>query len=259
VPPGDNKPDDAMMRSILITGASSGIGEALALEYAEPGVALALGGRNAERLEAVAAACRARGAEVEVRVGDVRDRAAMAAWIEAVDDRRPLDLVIANAGIASSGQDASERTYAVFAVNVGGVFHTALPALARMRARGRGQIAIMSSLSAWIGLPSSVDYTASKAAVRVWGEALRRRHGRHGVRVSVVCPGFVTSRMTGGNRFRMPLLWPADRAARAIRRGLERNRGLIAFPWPLRLAVYVGALLPSRLADFVAARLPRKS
>ena len=247
-----------MAQSILITGASSGIGEALALEYAAPGVGLAPGGRDAARLEGVARACRARGAEVVFHVGDVCDRAGMKAWIEAVDDCRPLDLMIANAGIDATDADPAERTYAVFAVNVDGVFHTVLPALARMRARGRGQIAIMSSLAAWLGLAGSVDYTASKAAVRVWGEALRRRHADEGIRVSVICPGFVTSRMTAGNRFRMPLLWPAERAARVIRRRLARNRGLITFPWPLRLAVYVGTLLPQRLVDLLTARLPRK-
>jgi short-subunit dehydrogenase len=246
-------------RSVLITGASSGIGAALARVYAAPGRRLALSGRDAERLRAVAASCRAAGADVVAETLDVRDRDAMAGWIGELDARWTLDLVVANAGIDSTGLDEAERSYAIFSVNVGGVFNTVLPALARMRARGRGQIAIVSSLAGYHGVPGAVDYAASKAAVRVWGEGLRRRHRHEGVRVSVICPGFVESRITAGNRFRMPWLWPAERAARAIRRGLERNRGLIAFPWPLRLVAYLTTLLPSVWLDRLAELLPRKA
>lgn len=245
-------------RHILITGGSSGIGEALARAYAAPGISLALTGRDAARLEGVAAACRAAGATVTAGVVDVADRTAMRRWVESLDDARPLDLVIANAGIDGSNVPEEERPYALFEVNVAGVFNTVLPALPRMRARRRGQIAIVSSLAGFRGMPGAVAYSASKAAVRAFGEGLRGRHAAEGVEISVVTPGFVRSRMTSGNRFSMPLLWPAERAAAHIKRKLARNRGRIAFPWRLYAAVWLMNVLPQGLVDRATARLPRK-
>ena len=248
-------------RSILITGASSGIGEALAAEYAAPGVRLALCGRDPGRIGSVAESCRARGAAADARVLDVTDKAGVAAWIGAADDVRPLDLVIANAGVAGGRFGAGEGDEAarmVFAVNVDGVLNTVLPALARMRARRHGQIAIMSSLAAFRGFPGAPAYSASKAAVRAWGEALRGRHARDGVAVSVICPGFVVSRMTAGNPFPMPMLMSAERAAKIVRHGLARDRGRIAFPWPIYALVRLVAALPDGLIDPVMRRLPEK-
>ncbi len=246
--------------TILITGASSGIGEALARHYARPGRFLALSGRHAERLEAVADACRTTGAAVETRVIDVGDEEAMRAWIETVDDRHPLDLVIANAGIAVSPDrltplaDATRRT---FAVNVSGVFHTVHPALERMKRRRRGQIAIMSSIAGYRGLPAAAPYSASKVAVKAYGEALRGAY-RGRVEVSVICPGFVESRMTAKNRFPMPFLMTGEKAARIIARGLARNRGVIAFPWPLVLLMRLLVCLPQPLSDWVLRHSPKK-
>lgn len=248
-------------RSILITGASSGIGAALAVEYAAAGGRLALCGRDAGRLENVADICRNRGAGVEARVVDVADAEALAGWIAAVDDAAPLDLVIANAGIsggrqgAGSGDDATRQ---ILRINVDGTVNTVLPALARMRARGVGQIALMSSLAGFRGFSGAPAYSASKAAVRSWGEALRGRYARDGIAVNVICPGFVESRITAGNPFPMPFLMTAEKAARIIRRGLARNRGRIAFPWPMYALAWLGVALPDALVDPIIRRLPTK-
>jgi len=244
-------------RSILITGGSSGLGAALAHCYAAPGVRLALSGRDAGRLEAVAAGCRQRGATVATAVLDVADAEAIGRWVLGADDAAPLDLVIANAGI-SGGDGGAAAIRRIFAVNVDGVVNTVLPALERMRARRSGQIAIMSSLAGFRGLPSAPAYSASKAAVRSWGEALRARHARDGVAVNVICPGFVKSRMTDNNPFRMPLLMEADRAAEIIRRGLARNRARIAFPLRLYWAAWLIGALPPGLVDRMLGRLPEK-
>lgn len=247
--------------SILITGASSGIGDALARLYAQAGTTLFLSGRNAERLSAVAEACRGRGAAVESQVIDVTDPAAMARWVEACDAHRVLDLVIANAGVSGGGPGIGHglgATRPMLAINVDGVVNTVLPALERMRERGRGQIAIMSSLAGFRGLPSSPAYCASKAAVRAWGEGLRVRYARDGVRVSVICPGFVESRMTADNPFPMPLLMHGDRAAAIIRRGLARNRGRIAFPLATYAAVWLLNVLPTGLSDRMVRNMPAK-
>ncbi len=236
--------------SIVITGASSGIGEALALDYAQPGVALALSGRDAARLKAVAEACRAKGAIVDDGAIDVTDRAALAAWLLRVDDAQPVDLLIANAGVSidngQSSLDDFSRVRQTMAVNVDGVFNTVEPLVGRMIERRRGQIAVMASLASFIGLPYSASYNASKAAVRVWGESIRYVLKKHGVGVSVICPGFVTSRMTANAPFPMPFLMTAPQAAAIIRRGLARDRPRIAFPIGIKAAVWLGSTLPGR-------------
>lgn len=249
--------------SILITGASSGIGRALAIACAAPGKTLFLGGRDAARLDAIATICRTRGATVESACTDVTDALAMTGWIESADDRQALDLVVANAGIsggtAGLGFEPPEQAAAIFAVNVGGVHHTIAPALSRMRTRpGGGQIAIMASLAGFRGFAGAPAYCASKAAVRVYGEGLRAAHAGDDVRISVICPGFVRSRMTDGNAFRMPLLMDADRAAAIILRGLAANRPRIAFPWPMYAASLIVQALPSATAEWIGRALPNK-
>ncbi|MBE1236169.1 SDR family NAD(P)-dependent oxidoreductase [Phaeovibrio sulfidiphilus] len=257
-------PRRPFVRTVLITGASGGLGAALALEYARDDRVLFLGARRAGPLEEVAGACRLRGAEVHTRVIDVCDRAAMEAWVRQADALSPLGLVIANAGVSAgtSGlSDSAEPRAAIdriFATNVDGVFNTVLPALACLEPRGSGQIAIMASLAGLRGMPGAPAYCASKAAVRVWGEAMRARLKPRGVRLSVICPGFVRTPMTDVNRFRMPFLMEPDRAARLIRKGLEANRGRISFPWPLALGSWLLAALPDAAAGWLAGRTPEK-
>ena len=248
-------------KSILITGASGGLGAALARAYAAPGVALALTGRNEARLEASAESCREHGAEVATTVIDVIDAEALAAWIAEIDERRPLDLVIANAGISggTAGGEGPEQTRRIFAVNLDGAINTILPVIPRMRARRRGQLALMSSLAAFRALPGSPAYSASKAAVKFWGEALRGSLWRDGVGVSVICPGYVRTPMTDINTYPMPMLMDAATAAARIKRGLARNRARIAFPLPMYVLVWLLGALPPALTDPLFARLPGKS
>jgi NADP-dependent 3-hydroxy acid dehydrogenase YdfG len=235
--------------SILITGASSGIGAALARHYAAPGIRLVLQGRDATRLETVATACRAAGATVESAVFDVTDRAAAAAVIAAADTARPLDLIIANAGIGSGTDDGQDATLAIFETNIGGVLNTLYPVLAPMRARGRGTIALMSSLASFRGLPGGGAYGASKAAVRILGEGLRGDYLEDGVRISVITPGYVVSPMTNRNGHAMPFLMPADRAAAIIARGLARGKARIGFPRPMLWAVLLASIMSPNFTD----------
>ncbi len=238
--------------NIVITGASSGIGEALALDYAAPGIALALSGRDGARLQAVVDACRAKGATVDAGQIDVADREALAAWLTKFDNAHPVDLMIANAGISIDEDNSSLDDFSIvrrtLEVNVGGVLNTVEPLLGRMTARGYGQIAVVSSLASFIGLPYSASYNASKAAVRVWGESIRYVLKKSGIGVSVVCPGFVVSRMTAKAPFPMPFLMSAERASGIIRRGLARNKARIAFPVGTKAAVWFGGLLPGTWA-----------
>ena len=247
--------------AVLITGASSGLGEALAREYAEPGRFLALSGRDKGRLKNVAIACRSFGAEVEAKTVDVADRDATRRWIEKIDAGHCLDLVIANAGISSgSGGRGENETQArdIFSVNLAGVLNTVWPALTPMRERGHGQIAIISSIAAFRGLPGAPAYSASKAAVKTYGEALRGWLEPDGVRVSVVCPGFVRSRMTEGNIYPMPFIMDADKAAHIIRKRLERDKARIGFPWPTYALAWLAGTLPPGWTDALFKRLPKK-
>ncbi len=249
--------------AILITGASSGIGAGLAAEYAAPGIVLHLGGRAADRLESVAAQCRAAGATVHTRVVDVTDAAAVRDWVLGADEAAPLDLVVANAGISAgtaghAGGEPEDQVRAVFATNVDGVLNTVLPVLPRMQARGRGQLALVASLAGYRGMPGAPAYCGSKAAVKVFGEALRGSLHATGVRVSVICPGYVRSPMTAVNDFPMPFLMDLDKAARVIRRGLARDRPRIAFPWPMVAAVTLLQAIPPTWIDPILRRLPGK-
>lgn len=247
--------------SILITGSSSGIGAALARIYAAPGISLFLHGRNRERLERLSGECAERGAGVSLAAIDVTDGPALADWIEQCDSQAALDLLIANAGISAgtgSGGEDADQTRGIFATNLDGVLNTVLPAIEPMRRRGRGQIAIMASLAAFRGFPGAPAYCASKAAVRVWGEALRGSLRRDGIAVSVICPGFVRSPMTAVNSFPMPFLIDSDRAAAAIKRGLARNKARIAFPFPLAAAIWLLAALPPGLIEPLLDSLPEK-
>jgi short-subunit dehydrogenase len=249
------------MTSILITGASSGIGRALALEYAAPSTHLALLGRDPARLETVADACRRKGAEVLTATIDVRDRAGLAAWIEAVDTAAPLDLVIANAGI-STGLGAGRATEnpdavrATMAINFGGALNTVDPVIPRMLARGRGQIGFVGSLAAYRALPYSPAYCASKAAVHAYAGALRAGLAPHGLRVSLIAPGFVVTAMNRAIVAPKPLQITDARAARIIRRGLDRGAPVIAFPRLLACAVRLLDLLPARWVDWAMRRTP---
>lgn len=248
-------------KNIAITGASSGLGAALAHHYADAGAILHLHGRNQERLEQVAAGCRRCGATVHADTGDVTDAASMSSWLFAADARSPIDLVIANAGISAgigSGGESGDQAREIFSVNIGGVMNTVYPLLPKMIERRRGQIAIISSLAGLRGLPSSPAYSASKAAVRAWGEGLRGWLSTHDVEVSVVCPGFIKTPMTDVNPYRMPFMMEAGRAAAIIAAGLAKNKSRIAFPWQLYFPLQIMSWLPMAFTDPLFARLPDK-
>ncbi len=243
--------------SILITGASSGIGEALALHYASPGITLFLTGRNRERLEDVAARCTKAGASTATWAGDVADEAAFKEWIEHCDSERPLNLVIANAGVAlgsTTVEGLHKAAVDSFAINVSGVFNTVHPALEVMARRRPypvrdAQVALMSSVMGYAGMARSPAYSASKAAVKHYGEALRGAFRGMGIGVSVICPGYVGTALTARNKSHMPFLMSADKAARIIARGLARDKARITFPWQMVLITRLAINLPAFLVD----------
>lgn len=254
---------EAAPRSVLITGASSGLGAALAREYAQSGTTLFLSGRDPERLKTVAGHCAAAGAEVETRIVDVTDADAVRDWVLGCNRTRPLDLVIANAGVSGGtsglrGAEPAAQVRRLFAVNLDGTLNTVLPILPAMSERGGGRIALVSSLAGYRGIPGAPAYCASKAAVKVFGEGLAGSLHPLGIGVSVICPGYVRTPMTDANDFPMPLLMDAERAARIIRRGLDRGRARIAFPWSMAVAVWLLQALPPSWIEPLLRRLPKK-
>ena len=246
---------------ILITGASSGIGEALALYYASHGVQrLSLCGRNLERLEQVASQCREFGCEVMAQRLDVSDETATRQWLEECNDKMPLNLVFANAGVATL-EESAENVRNTFEINVMGVVNTVLPTIELFKkapSEQIKQIVITSSVAGYHGMPTCPSYSASKACVKAWGEGLRLSLKKFGIGVSTVCPGFVRSRITDKNTCPMPFFMEADQAARIIAERVEKNVGLIAFPWPMRFMVWLGSILPNCISDFIYERLPFK-
>ena len=248
--------------NVLITGASSGIGEAIALECAARGAQrLFICGRNKERLDGVAAKCRELGAKVRADVVDVTDEESTRNWLESCEAEAPLELVFSNAGVAT-GREAQENVRRTFAINVGGGLNVVLPVIDLFRAkpnRRRRQIVITASIAGYAPLPACPAYAGTKAAMKNWGLSLRGMLRPEGIRVNVVCPGFVRSRLTDKNTCPMPFFMEADKAARIIVNRVERNVGLITFPWPMRLGVWVLSSLPWRLAEFVARILPDKN
>jgi len=235
-------------RSVLITGATGGIGAALAAAYARPGRKLFLQGRREERLRELARECERRGAEVAAKPLDLLHMPALLAWLEAIAPH--VDLAIVNAGVTSNvrrgeGWPEIDR---LLQVNVRAALATAALLAEAMRQRRRGQIALMSSIAGYFGLPLTPAYSASKAALKAYGEALRGALADDGVEVNVVMPGFVRTPMSdqfpGPKRF---MLSPEDAAARIVR-GLERNQARIAFPFPSSFAMWALAALPAAAA-----------
>lgn len=248
----------------LITGASSGIGAALAEECAKRGSrTLCICGRNEERLLAVAAKCRAHGAEVRAEVVDVADRAAMESWVGRCMRESSIEVVFSNAGVAT-GRETSENVRRTFDINVGGMLNSVLPAIDMFRESGstgrrRRQIVITASIAGYGPLPACPAYAATKAAAKNWGLSLRGMLRREGIMVNVICPGFVRSRITDRNTCPMPFFMEADKAAAVILDRVEKNRGLIAFPWPMRFGAWALSTLPWRLSEMISAILPEKN
>ncbi|MBN3865681.1 SDR family NAD(P)-dependent oxidoreductase [Pseudomonas frederiksbergensis] len=243
-------------RCILITGATGGIGGALAPTYAAPGVTLILQGRRTERLEEMAEQCRAAGARVILHALDVQDLVAVREWISQISETEKPDLIIVGAGVnTATGPDLEDEVWelsqALIEVNVMAAIATVQAALPAMRARKHGQIALFSSLAGWRGLPVTPSYSASKAAIKAYGEAMRDLVAADGVRINVIMPGYVESKMCFEMPGPKPLLWTPDKAAQRIRRGLAADQARISFPFPLNLGCWALSVIPPRMSSVI--------
>ena len=243
--------------NVFITGASSGIGEALAHHYAALGANLGLFARREAKLQRIAAGLAA--ARVATYPGDVRDARALArAATDFLQRFGAPDVVIANAGVSrGTVTDFAEDIPAfaeVIGTNVLGIVHTFQPFIGPMRAARRGALVGIASIAGFRGLPGSGAYSASKAAAIAYLESLRVELRGSGIAVVTVCPGYIATPMTEGNPYRMPFLMHADVAARRIARAIARRRRFYVLPWQMALAGRALRLLPRPLYDRALAR-----
>ena len=254
-----SKPPD----HIAITGACGGLGRALAEHYTASGRMLSLSGLNTERLEETAALCRARGAEVDLACIDVTDAEATARWIESRDDARTVDMLITSTGlggadvVAPKTGESGELARRIIETNTIGVINAVTPLLPRMTERRRGHLVLIGSLQAMIGMPQSPAYCASKAALKIYGDGLRRLLRQHGVRVTNVLPGFMDTPMSRSLDLARPFCWSADKAAHKIARDVARGAGQCIFPWQLRLSIGLQNFMPLAAADVIMAMIAK--
>jgi short-subunit dehydrogenase len=247
-----------------ITGASSGLGEALAEHIATYRHPLTLIGRDAARLEAISLKCTALGSPVESILCDVRNAAELGSALKAIDAKLPIDVVIANAGLGGAevmtqaGGEPLELATEVIDVNVMGVINTVFALQQRFVSRKRGQFVLISSMAAYEGLAEAPAYAGSKAFVRVYGHGLRRHLAQHGIGVNIVVPGFVATPMSRSLNFKLPFLVDAPPAARAILAGIKAGNPEIRFPWQLSLGARLSALLPVPVVDWILKHERRK-
>jgi short-subunit dehydrogenase len=254
---------DYQYENIAITGASNGLGRALAIAYAHPGATIHLAGRNAQRLGQAAATIRALGATATEFAADVTDRAAMAGWIAGCGK---LDLVIANAGISvgpgAANVETPDNIRALFATNIDGVFNTVLPAMTAIAGQPpgpgglRGRIAIIGSIAGLMALPISPTYSATKAALDRWVTASAHNAAKDGIGLTIVRPGFIRTGITERNPYTMPGLMDADHAAKLIRAGLAAGKTHITFPWWLAALARFSQVLPAAMFDKVQRKPP---
>jgi short-subunit dehydrogenase len=251
-------------RTILVTGASSGIGRALAVEYARGGSRLALAARRADELEATAAEVRAAGGEAVCIPADLTDVDVAAEVVRRAErDLGSLEMVVANAGRGDTKHGARltwNDVGPVIDLNVRAAMATLVAAIPIMIAQQRGQLVGVSSLAGVRGLPTSAAYSASKAAMSAFLESLRIDLRAAGIRVTDVQPGFVLTPLNADASHPTPFRWPVEKAVRHIARRLESGPAMIAFPWQLVVATRFARLLPAWVYDrAMRASAPRAS
>lgn len=243
----------------VITGASSGIGHAMARQLAAEGCKVGLVARRAEQLAALASTIEQAGGTAAWATADMTDRAATVAAIRDLAVRLgPIDLLVANAGVGAptviEPQINVGDVEKMLRVNVLGVVYCLEAVLPDMLQRGSGHIAAVSSLAAYTGMPGEWGYTASKAALNNLMNGLRVQLRGRGIAVTTLCPGFVLTPMTEVNDFKMPWVLEADAAARKMIKAIRRRKKVYNFPWQTTFF----SKLMSWLPDWMLARTMRK-
>lgn len=245
---------------VVVSGASSGIGQALAARYAERGAALGLIARRETELRQLAAQL---GVPHRIYAVDVRNAADLTAAAEDFMSCHGCpDIVIASAGVSVGTLGAYAEDISVFQdildINVLGTARTFQPFIASMQKKGRGKLVGIASVAGYRGLPGAGAYSASKAALISYLESLRVELRRTGISVTTICPGYVATPMTARNPYPMPFLMNADAAARKIISAIERGKTHAVIPWQMAIVARLLRLAPDLLYDRLFANAPRK-
>ena len=242
---------------IMLTGASSGIGEALAVAFAGGGAVVGLLARRGELLAEIAKRCEAAGGTARVFVCDVTDEAAVDSAAESLrSEFGHIDILVANAGIG--GNDAETRglkpaaVKKVIDINLMGAVNAVSAVLPAMLERDSGQLVAISSLAGFRGLPRSAAYSASKAAMTAFFESVRLDTIGTGVSVTIIQPGFIKTPLTAGRENKMPFLMDLDDAVPRFIKAIENKKRFAAFPWQLATVVRAGRLMPGWMYDRIA-------
>jgi len=250
---------DWNQRTVFLTGASSGIGEALAVALAKRGATLGLVARRRELLEKLRKECEKAGGTARVFACDVTDEdAVLAAAEDFVHEFEHIDLLIANAGIG--GNNAETRALQPLAVkkvidiNLMGAVNSVHAVLPRMLKRGSGHIVAISSLAGFRGLPRSAAYSASKAGMTAFFESVRLDVKHQGVDVTIIQPGFIKTPLTSGREAKMPFLMELEDAVPMFIKAIKKKKRFAAFPWQLATVVRAGKFMPAWLYDRIAGK-----
>ena len=243
---------------VLITGASSGIGKALAIELARRGASVGLVARREELLAEIVDQIKSDSGMALPLVADVNDANAIRGQADRLRlDFGPIDVLIANAGIGGATHAIElqpAQVAKVINVNVLGAVNSVAAVLPEMAERGKGQLVAISSLSAYRGLPKSAAYCASKAALSCFFESLRIDLMNSGVNVTIIHPGFIKTPFTSGRKAKMPYLMDLDYAVDKIVHAIEKQKKTYAFPWQLATIVRAGMVMPTFMYDWISRR-----
>ena len=246
-------------KTIFLTGASSGIGEGLAVAMAEKGAIVALVARREEELNALKDKITAKGETARVFAVDVTDAEALTNAAQTFrDEFGHIDIMIANAGIG--GNDAKTRAYdpasvkKLIDINLLGAVNSIHAVINDMIERKSGHLVAVSSLAGFRGLPKSAAYSASKGAVTNFFESVRLDQAANGIDVTIIQPGFIKTPLTSGRSNKMPFLMELEDSIPHFLRAIERKKPFAAFPWQLATIVKLGKYMPAWLYDRIAGK-----
>lgn len=251
-----------MSKKVFITGASSGIGEYVAYEYAKQGATIGLAARRKEVLEKVAQKCTSLGGKPSIYSVDISNAISTKTAIdEFININDGIDIIIANAGISGkvdleSGK--SDEINRMLSTNILGVSNTILPAIPTMLKQKSGQVVVVSSIAGFRALPGRSSYSASKIAVRFMNNSWRYTFQNQGISFTTICPGFIDTNLTSKNRFKMPFLMDVDKFAPKMVWAIEKRKKTYLAPWQWRFVVPLIKIVPDWLINFVGSRKVQK-
>ena len=251
---------------VLISGASSGLGRQMAIDYSKNNSVskLILLGRSEDKMAQTISMLSPK--SFEHYCFDISNQAELSKVMSHILQNNKIDIAIANAGVSAgtlAGSEGIKQINTLISTNINGVVGLITPVIEQMikckTSKAMGKICLISSVAGLVSLPSSPSYSASKSFVKVYGDSIRAELKKHNIQVSVICPGYIKTPMTAVNKFKMPLLMSVENASHKIIKAIETGTGFIAFPFIMFAVVKLLGILPYKMRDFILGKLPKKS